>query len=209
MKPVELAKDIFWIGAVDYNKRNFHGLQPFPARHDLQQLSRPRREERRVRHGGQRLCRNHVLPPRQADAARQGRLHRREPHRKRPRRGPVPARRALQAREDHHVDHRQAFHGSPVRHHRLAHRSGQDRGRHQHRQAEHPFRGNPYAALARQHGFLHPRRQAPYQQRRLRPEHRLLRTFFGSVRPLRAGKGDQGILLQHRPALLPAGPQDA
>ena len=25
MKPVELAKDIFWIGAVDYNKRNFHG----------------------------------------------------------------------------------------------------------------------------------------------------------------------------------------
>lgn len=209
MKPVELAKDIFWIGAVDYNKRNFHGYSRSPR--GTTYNSYLVRDEKNVvfdtvdnDYAGTMFC-----PPRQADAARQGRLHRREPHRKRPRRGPVPARRALQAREDHHVDHRQAFHGSPVRHHRLAHRSGQDRGRHQHRQAEHPFRGNPYAALARQHGFLHPRRQAPYQQRRLRPEHRLLRTFFGSVRPLRAGKGDQGILLQHRPALLPAGPQDA
>lgn len=30
MKPVELAKDIFWIGAVDYNKRNFHGYSRSP-----------------------------------------------------------------------------------------------------------------------------------------------------------------------------------
>lgn len=30
MKPVELAKDVFWIGAVDYNKRNFHGYSRSP-----------------------------------------------------------------------------------------------------------------------------------------------------------------------------------
>ena len=29
-EPVELAKDIFWIGAVDYNKRNFHGYSRSP-----------------------------------------------------------------------------------------------------------------------------------------------------------------------------------
>ncbi len=30
MKPVELTKDIYWIGAVDFNKRNFHGYSRSP-----------------------------------------------------------------------------------------------------------------------------------------------------------------------------------
>ena len=30
MKPFELAKDVFWIGAVDFNKRNFHGYSRSP-----------------------------------------------------------------------------------------------------------------------------------------------------------------------------------
>lgn len=30
MKPVELCKDVFWIGAVDFNKRNFHGYSRSP-----------------------------------------------------------------------------------------------------------------------------------------------------------------------------------
>lgn len=30
MKPFEMAKDVFWIGAVDFNKRNFHGYSRSP-----------------------------------------------------------------------------------------------------------------------------------------------------------------------------------
>lgn len=30
MKPVEITKDVFWIGAVDFNKRNFHGYSRSP-----------------------------------------------------------------------------------------------------------------------------------------------------------------------------------
>ncbi len=30
MKPVAIAKDVFWIGAVDFNKRNFHGYSRSP-----------------------------------------------------------------------------------------------------------------------------------------------------------------------------------
>lgn len=30
MKPVELSKDVYWIGAVDFNKRNFHGYSRSP-----------------------------------------------------------------------------------------------------------------------------------------------------------------------------------
>jgi flavorubredoxin len=30
MKPVELIKDIFWVGVVDWNKRNFHGYSKSP-----------------------------------------------------------------------------------------------------------------------------------------------------------------------------------
>ena len=30
MKPVQLKEDVFWIGAVDYNKRNFHGYSRSP-----------------------------------------------------------------------------------------------------------------------------------------------------------------------------------
>lgn len=30
MKPVEISKDVFWIGAVDFNKRNFHGYSRSP-----------------------------------------------------------------------------------------------------------------------------------------------------------------------------------
>ena len=31
MKPVEIKKDIFWVGAVDWNSRDFHGYELLPA----------------------------------------------------------------------------------------------------------------------------------------------------------------------------------
>ena len=32
MKPIEIVKDIYWVGAVDWNLRDFHGYLPQPER---------------------------------------------------------------------------------------------------------------------------------------------------------------------------------
>ncbi|MFR0874980.1 MAG: hypothetical protein ACLSHC_10520 [Bilophila wadsworthia] len=123
MKPVELAKDIFWIGAVDYNKRNFHGYSRSPR--GTTYNSYLVRDEKNVvfdtvdnDYAGTMFCRLAKLMP--LDKVDYIVVN----HTEKDHAGACTSSSSAASREDHHVDHRQAF-WNPVRHHRLAHRSGQ------------------------------------------------------------------------------------
>ena len=150
-RATQISEHVWWVGAIDWNIRDFHGYLDQP-RHHLQRLPGHGREDHADRHREGAVLRRAARPHRLGRRPGRDQLHRLQPRRDGPLRRPAGRHRAVQPEK---VFASQLGAKALAEHFHLPHADHAGEGRRDARPGEPQagLRRDPDGALARQHGL--------------------------------------------------------